>query len=98
MITIESNIKFLSLFNAWRRDISDTHPMHNQKEIGLNIDFAITQLKIMQPEQGKDLTSFFCKSCWKIKPAIGSVNKNDSIGRKQKVCATCIKIINENKK
>jgi hypothetical protein len=50
MITINSNIEFLSIYNAWRRDISDTHPMpmQNPTEIGLNLDFAIQSLRELE--------------------------------------------------
>lgn len=43
MITIESNINFLIDYNAWRRSEHDNMP--SPKDIGLNLDFAIEQLK-----------------------------------------------------
>ena len=50
MITIKTNIAFLSAFNAWRRDISDTQhmPMPSPAEIGLHLDFSIQSLVMLE--------------------------------------------------
>ena len=50
MITIKTNIAFLSDFNAWRRDVSDTQhmPMPSPAEIGLHLDFSIQSLVMLE--------------------------------------------------
>lgn len=50
MITIKSNIAFLTDFNAWRRDVSDAQhmPMSSPAEIGLHLDFAIQSLAMLE--------------------------------------------------
>ena len=58
MITIKSNIAFLTALNAWRRDISDTQhmPMQNPTDVGLNIDYAIASL-VMLEQMIKDVAT-----------------------------------------
>lgn len=50
MITIKSNIAFLTDFNAWRKNISDSKriPQPSFDEIILHIDFAIQSLAMLE--------------------------------------------------
>ena len=50
MINLKSNIAFLTNFNEWRRDVSDTQhlPMPSPAEIGLHLDYAIESLKMLE--------------------------------------------------
>jgi len=45
MITIKSNIEYLTDYNKWRRGEAITSP--NPKELGLNLDYAIETLKMV---------------------------------------------------
>lgn len=55
MITLESNIEFLTNFNAWRRDISDAQNMlmPSPEDIGLHLDFAIAALKNKEKKESQ---------------------------------------------
>ena len=50
MITIQSNIAFLTQYNLWRRDHDEELglAMPSPAEIGLHLDFAIEHLKTLQ--------------------------------------------------
>ena len=50
MLTLKSNIAFLTHFNEWRRDVSDAQhmPMPSPAEIGLHLDFAIQSLAMLE--------------------------------------------------
>ena len=56
MITLESNIAFLIKLNIWRRDIKDRNnmPMPSPEEIGLHIDFAVSELIAIRNKAVKD--------------------------------------------
>lgn len=52
MITIKSNIEYLTQYNLWRRDNTGEIKMPNPTELGLHIEYAIETLKMI--DQLKD--------------------------------------------
>ena len=50
MITLKGNIEFLTNYNLWRRDVNAarTNTMPSPTVIGLNIDYAIESLKMLE--------------------------------------------------